>query len=216
MIRYKDFSRIVLLAALVALPACASRPAPRIFVLDPPGGAPTGIVSLRDRPQVALLAVQVPDYLDTTDILTRGTGHEIVASDSARWGERLSVGVTHAVLSALQARRQDLGIAPADSIDNRPRRLLVQIDALDLWSDGRCTLTARWSLLDHDGETVLVESPLVTKPIAVQPGIQFQHSRRGDDDDRRRRSCRGRFSRHRRSRAGHRGVSAEGLRCLKG
>ncbi len=156
MIRYKDFSRIVLLAALVALPACASRPAPRIFVLDPPGGAPTGIVSLRDRPQVALLAVQVPDYLDTTDILTRGTGHEIVASDSARWGERLSVGVTHAVLSALQARRQDLGIAPADSIDNRPRRLLVQIDALDLWSDGRCTLTARWSLLDHDGETVLV------------------------------------------------------------
>lgn len=148
--------RIVLsIITLALLAGCASLPAPRIYVLDPPGAGASPVVSLRDFPQVALLPVVVPDYLDTTDILLRGDGHEIVARDGARWGERLSVGVTHALAAALQARRPDLGIASAAAVDDRPRRLLVHIDALDTWPDGRCTLSARWTLLDGDGQTVL-------------------------------------------------------------
>ncbi len=155
---------------LALLAGCASLPAPRTYVLDPPGAGASGVVSLRERPQVALLPVVVPDYLDTTDILLRGDGHEIVARDGARWGERLSVGVTHALAAALQARRPDLGIASAAAVDDRPRRLLVHIDAFDTWPDGRCTLTARWSLLDGDGETVLTSlAASFSVPAAATP-----------------------------------------------
>lgn len=148
-------SRVALVATSILIAGCATLPVHRIYVLDPPGAGTGVVVSLRDRPQLALLPVVVPDYLDTTDIVLRGDGHEVVARDAARWGERLSVGVTHALVAALQARRPDLGIAPAASLDERPRRLLVHIDALDLWPDGRCALSARWTLLDGDGETVL-------------------------------------------------------------
>jgi uncharacterized lipoprotein YmbA len=147
--------RIALITVLALVAGCASLPSRRIYVLDPPGAGAGDVVSLRERPQVALLPVAVPDYLDTTDILLRGDGHEIVARDTARWGERLSVGVTHALAAALQARRPDLGIASAGAIEGRPRRLLVHVDALDIWPDGHCVLAARWSLLDSDGETVL-------------------------------------------------------------
>lgn len=163
--------RIVLpIIAAALLTGCASLPAPRIYVLDPPGAGASPVVSLRDRPPVALLPVVVPDYLDTTDILLRGDGHEIVARESGRWGERLSVGVTHALASALQARRPDLGIASAAVVDDRPRRLLVHIDALDTWPDGRCALTARWTLLDSDGQTVLASlAARFSIPAAAMP-----------------------------------------------
>jgi uncharacterized lipoprotein YmbA len=164
-------SRIVSSALVLALLAgCTSLPAPRIYVLDPPSTGASGVVSLRQRPQITVLPVAVPDYLDTTDILLRGDGHEIVTRDGARWGERLSVGITHALAAALQTRRPDLGIGSTAGLDDRARRLLVHIDALDSWPDGRCTLTARWSLIDGDGATVLTSlSASFTVPAAAAP-----------------------------------------------
>src|SRR5689334_11306179 len=96
-------------AIAILVSACSSvGPPPELFVLGDAAGFTPAPVSLLDDPIVEVKPVRVPDYLDTTDIFTRGPGGRIVASQSARWGERLSVGVTRAVATSLEARLPQL------------------------------------------------------------------------------------------------------------
>lgn len=72
---------------LLALSACAAvGPPPQIYVLGNAPPARTLNVSQLAEPVVEVKPV--PDYLDTTDMLRPGTGGRMLASRSARWGER--------------------------------------------------------------------------------------------------------------------------------
>jgi uncharacterized lipoprotein YmbA len=93
--------------------------------------------------------ILVPDYLDNTDILTRSGGDEVKASATGRWGERLSLGLTHALGADLAARVPQYSIVQ-DGSSNPQRQLRITVTALDLWQNGRCVLAANWSIVDQD------------------------------------------------------------------
>jgi uncharacterized lipoprotein YmbA len=98
--------------------------------------------------------VLVPDYLDTTDILMRVGRNEVKASATARWGERLSQGITHAVAADLVARM------PSDAIETEMagttrRQLWINVNTLELWPDGRCAMVASWTLVDRGAPQAL-------------------------------------------------------------
>jgi uncharacterized lipoprotein YmbA len=96
-------------------------------------------------PHIELKTVTVPDYLDTTEILRRTASNEVVASLTGQWGERVSLGITRALTLDLARRLPNIVIesrAPAAS--QPPRRLLVDVERLEIGEDGRCTLVARW------------------------------------------------------------------------
>jgi len=65
--------------------------------------ATAATVSQTGLPVVELKRVQLPDYLDTTDILER-RGNQLVPSSTGRWGERLSAGFSRALTGSLAAR----------------------------------------------------------------------------------------------------------------
>jgi uncharacterized lipoprotein YmbA len=127
------------------LAGCASGPPIRTFLLGAPARA--------DGPQpangalVQLQTVLVPDYLDTTDILTRTGPHEVVASSTGRWGERLSQGITHALEGDLDARLKSSHLTLNPPANPLSSQLLVTVDAFDAWPDGHCVLTAHWTIL---------------------------------------------------------------------
>jgi hypothetical protein len=102
-----------------------------------------------------LQRVLIPDYLDTNDILLRVGAHEVHESATGRFGERLSLGVTHALRSDLAARLPLYTIALARSADRPARQILVNVDAFDVWPTGRCVLVADWTILDADRRTLL-------------------------------------------------------------
>jgi len=91
-------------AVSLVLAACASSPPPRTFVLSAPAEPVAGVLNEAGRPIVELPTVALPDYLDSTDILLRDGRNELKPSPTARWGERLSVGITHALEVALTRR----------------------------------------------------------------------------------------------------------------
>jgi uncharacterized lipoprotein YmbA len=115
------------LAAVIATSAgCLSTGNHRhIYSLDDAMDAQVQNGDIAKRPVMQLQRVLIPDYLDTTDILLRVGPHEIQESSTGRFGERLSLGVTHAL-------RADL-VSPV----------------------GRCVLVADWSILDANRQTVL-------------------------------------------------------------
>jgi uncharacterized lipoprotein YmbA len=140
--------------ALVVLSGCSSGPAPRTFLLDPPLQGGNDRSPAADGPVVQVQIVTVPDYLDTEDIVTRDNAHELKASASGKWGERLSSGITDALTSALATRLPAYQVMPARPADRHARQIRVDVDAFDVWGDGRCALGASWTILEPGAAAV--------------------------------------------------------------
>jgi len=152
------------------LASCASGPSPRIYLLAAPAQA-AGPRAANVAP-VQLQTVLIPDYLDNTDIFTRTGPHEVAASRTANWGERLSQGITHALDAGLESR------LPAGSLTlNQPAKassaqLLVTVDSFDAWPDGHCVLAAHWTLLQtaasaagRENQGTFISPPATSQPV---------------------------------------------------
>ncbi|HXN10479.1 MAG TPA: PqiC family protein, partial [Steroidobacteraceae bacterium] len=142
MIRALSLSACVLLLAA----GCSAGPAPRTYLLDPPLQYAAAPAAVPAGPLIQVPTVTLPDYLDTEDILLREGAHGLAASPAARWGERLSAGVTHALMAALVNRLPDYRVSPARPPDPLARQILVDVTAFDVGRDGRCELRASWSI----------------------------------------------------------------------
>lgn len=149
--------RRLALAALIPLAAgCLShREYRHIYCLDGAFDAPTQAAAVAERPVMRLQRVLIPDYLDTTDIVLRVGAHEIHESATGRFGERLSLGLTHALRSDLATRLPLYSIELAQSADRPVRQILVNVDAFDVWPTGRCVLAADWTILGADRKALL-------------------------------------------------------------
>lgn len=149
--------RRLALAALISMAAgCLShREYRHIYSLDAALEAPAQAGAAAERRVMQLQRVLIPDYLDTTDILTRVGEHEIHESAAGRFGERLSLGITHALRSDLASRLPLYTITLARSADGAARQILVNVDAFDVWPTGRCVLVADWTILGADRRTPL-------------------------------------------------------------
>jgi uncharacterized protein len=149
--------RPVALAAVISITAgCLShREFRHIYSLDSAADAETRSAAAAEPAVLQLERVLIPDYLDTTDILLRVGPHEIHESATGRLGERLSLGITHALRSDLASRLPSYSIALAQSADRPARRILVNVEAFDVWPTGRCVLIADWTLVDMDRRTLL-------------------------------------------------------------
>jgi uncharacterized lipoprotein YmbA len=98
----------------------------------------------------------MPDYLDTTDLLLRSGQNELKVSATGRWAERLSDGLNHALTADLVLRLPGDQVTAAPPTTRLERQILVTVEAFDIRPDGRCILTAGWTILDKNNETVLV------------------------------------------------------------
>jgi uncharacterized lipoprotein YmbA len=153
--------RTALISAIFApllLAACGSLPASHIYILTPPADASASLPVPANAPAFELLPVGIPDYLDTTDILLRNGANELVASPTAHWGERLSAGLTRALAVGLQKQLPAASVTLLPSFGQKSRRIVVTVEALDLWADGHCVLTAHWMILGDSGQSALASS----------------------------------------------------------
>ncbi len=143
----------VALTAVVA--GCISGRARQIYVLNDAVDTASDNKAAKGRTELQLERVLVPDYLDTTEILSRVGEHELHASSSGRWAERLSLGIMHALWADLAIRLPQDSVIFARAPENAARQILVSVDAFDVWPNGHCVLAANWTILDTDRTVVL-------------------------------------------------------------
>lgn len=147
-------ARLAVIALLSLFAGCISHPSRNIYVLNSVSDSAVSTAGAAAAPVLQLRRVLVPDYLDTTDILLRVDQHELQASHTGRWGERLSVGITHALRADLADRLPADTVLLGPSADRSARQILVTVDAFDVWADGHCILTANWSLETNNSAVV--------------------------------------------------------------
>jgi uncharacterized protein len=158
----------LMIAAVIFLTGCAASPLPRTYVLGTPAEPVPGVVNEAGRPVIELPTVALPDYLDSTDILLRNGQNELTPSTTGRWGERLSLGITHALGVALARRLPGVLLTHTSMPGRASVTLLVNVEAFDVHPDGQCVLTARWMIAGESGQaaTISQQGTFVTKAAA--------------------------------------------------
>jgi uncharacterized lipoprotein YmbA len=154
-------------AACAALANCGpGGPSPALYVLGTPPAPTSAARPVAGLPVVELKPVRVPDYLDTTDLVVRDDG-QLVPSRTGRWGERLSVGATRALGTALAARLPRLLVTTAPPVERPAWQVLVDLDTFEARRDGQIVLTGRWSVTDGAGRaTLAAERVSLVEPLA--------------------------------------------------
>jgi len=144
-------------AAWLVGAGCASNPTPHLYLLGRPAESWSAPASPSGAPRVQVCPILVPDYLDTTELVLRRGTHELKVSSGARWGERLSVGLTAALAADLAARLPEDWVTLDPSAEKAARRVIVTVTAFDVWPDGHCVLAAGWTVRAGNGATALGE-----------------------------------------------------------
>jgi uncharacterized lipoprotein YmbA len=119
------------------------------------------IVSQLDKPIVEVWPARVPDYLDTTDIVTRGAGGQIAPSESGRWGERFSIGLAREVTAELTRKLPQLAISTSARSSEPRWEVQIEVDAFDVQPASNSTLAATWSIIDVQRHRTLAEERIV-------------------------------------------------------
>lgn len=149
-----------------------SRPA-RFYTLDP--------VQVRESPSSipsdAVLAVgpiDLPDYVDRPQIVTRTGTNELVIAEFDRWGGSLENQISDSLVATLQGRlaTRQVAVFPwRSSAPSRatPYRLAVSVSRFDGVLGQSVVLQARWTLTSLNGgkeESLAVNEAVVTEQVA--------------------------------------------------
>ena len=138
----------LILAVIIALvvAACGSGAAPpQEYALEASVAAPARAVSQADLPVIEIRPVRLPEYLDSTNLVTRRPGGQIMPSPTARWGERLSVGADRFMVMSLASQLPNAAVT-AMPLEQSAWQVSIDLDAFEPRPDGTCVLAGRWAL----------------------------------------------------------------------
>jgi uncharacterized protein len=142
---------LIPVAVAICLAGCASSPAARFYTLNPiapqeaqgPSGAAVGTVS------ISIAPVEIPDYLDRPQIVTREGGNELKLAEFDRWGGSLSDNMA-AVLAenlGLLLGTERVFVYPRMGGEKADFSLALRVLRLECAPGEQVLLKAQWTLL---------------------------------------------------------------------
>lgn len=159
----KILSRIALLAIValsLAVAGCGSSPTAKFYVLSAvkTQEAPGNVASQVERPSLAIGPVEIPDYLDRPQIVTRTTQNELFISEFDRWGGSIKDDVERVLVENLGALLASDGIVVFSWNRRLPAsyRMPVKVLRFDADPGGSVPLKVLWSVGAPDGRSVLL------------------------------------------------------------
>ncbi len=160
--------RVLLLGAILSTTGCLGGPHSQTYVMS---GAMTRGAQAANEHATAVLEVEVvalPAYLDTTDILLRRGSHRLESMPLGHWGERLSLGITHALAADLADKLPLYRVVLHRSEAPATRLLRVNVDTFDVFPDGHCVLVADWAIAEKSRGSPPVpgQGTFATPPLA--------------------------------------------------
>lgn len=145
-------SRSLIVCALVSLwfTACGSSPPVKYYSLSP--SVPTISQEVDDVAALGLGPIRIPEYLNRSQLVTRGAGQEIIVDEFNRWAEPLSPAF-HRIVSTDVDNAVDGLVVVAFPWESAVRgvvdyRLLGEVARFDADSGGRVILEVQWGVMD--------------------------------------------------------------------
>ena len=147
-------ARSILLCALLTLllTACGSSPPVRFFALSHMDSA------VRQDPDDAVVLglgpLRLPEYLNRSQIVTRGAGAEMQVDEFSRWAEPLTLALHRVVSTDVDNLMEGVVVVsfPWEAVvrDRVDYRLLGEVIRFDADHSGRVVLEIQWAVSDVD------------------------------------------------------------------
>ena len=141
-----------LIATLLLTVGCSSPPT-HYYVLSPLSTASFKPVGSEREITVGVGPIQLPDYLDRPQIVTRSGQNELQLAEFDRWGEPLkdNAGEELAESLSLLLPSKKVSVIPWKRRTPIDYQVVAKIIRFDRVAGGGAVLSARWSLLAGDG-----------------------------------------------------------------
>lgn len=156
--------------SFLILAACGSSPAVHYYALEPVGN----YVAHDDEgsPVMAVGAFRMPEYLNRSQFVTRGSGAEIIVDDVNRWAEPLDDAIHRVLATNLDVLLDSLVVVayPSTAIAHNDYRLVGRIDRFISDPDGIVILRVQWGIADAKGAIVLPSRRARFESQAAKPG----------------------------------------------
>jgi uncharacterized lipoprotein YmbA len=162
-------SLVVFLVMIIS--GCASTEPSRFYTLHASKDSDTIQQSSPYELFVMIGPVEIPDYLDRPQIVSRTSQNEITFSEFQRWAGSLKDDITRVLSENLiQLLSEDaIAVSPWEWGATSNYRIGVNIRRFDIMPEGNVLLNARCTLIGEDGMTqLLMWEASVTEPITAQ------------------------------------------------
>lgn len=104
-------------------------------------------------PIIAVGAFRMPEYLNRSQMVTRGPGAEINVDDFNRWAEPLDDAIHRVLASNLDVLLESVVVVafPSSAVLNIDYRLMGRFDRFTSGQDGLVVLDVQWGMVDSTG-----------------------------------------------------------------
>jgi uncharacterized lipoprotein YmbA len=134
-------------------------------------GSGQGVEPLDRNVGIGVGPIEIPDYLDRPQIITRTNRNELHLSEYNRWAEPLAENFTRTLASNLSAilATDKIHTYPWDTPEAVDYQVLVNVSRFDAEPGGSAVLKARWSLVARKGgeKTILTQKTNLSEPVAA-------------------------------------------------
>jgi len=155
--------RIVFVFCLLLVAGCGTSPTPHFFHLEK--NADVTLNGIERGTAIGIGPVNIAQYLDRPQIVTRAGSHRLLMSEFNRWSEPLKNSISRVISVSLSTQLQTTRVYLIPRRNKSiPLDYHVAIDIArfdgELGSDAR--LTARWSLYDKDNEVIMTKVSIIS------------------------------------------------------
>ena len=163
------FTGIFIILSFLA--GCGSSPPSRMYTLNSlaaPKAADTAAVITKDFIVVGIGPLEIPDYLDRPQIVTRTSRNELKLAEFDLWGSPLASDISRSLAENLSSLLQGNGIAVLPwRVHIKSRyRMPVGIERFDVTPDSAVILKARWGVIEKDSTIPqIVRESVITRPL---------------------------------------------------
>lgn len=150
--------------------ACGSSPPVRYFSLVPIDAAYER--DPHDAPIVVIGPLRYPDYLKRSQMVTRGSGAEMVVHDFNRWAEPLDQAFERTVAGNVDTLVSNAIVIayPTNPAIDFERRLIGRVDRFDTDGSGLAVLEVQWGVVDSERNTLVASRRSRYEARAARPG----------------------------------------------
>jgi uncharacterized lipoprotein YmbA len=163
-------TRYVVIFCLMVIAGCGSSPTVNYYALHTIDT--TLAQDDEDSPILALGALRIPEYLNRSQMVTRGPGAEIIVDEFNRWAEPIG-GAIHRVLAGnLDVMLESMVVVayPSSAVLEVDYRLIGRFARFDADQDGKVVLEVQWGIADSSGTVQLPPKRARFESQATRPG----------------------------------------------
>jgi len=162
--------RYIVTFFFLIMAGCGSSPAVHYYALDTIDNR----VAQDDEgsPIVAVGAFRMPEYLNRSQLVTRGSGTEIIVDDRNRWAEPLDDSIHRVLATNLDVLLKSVVVVayPSAAVVGIDYRLIGRFDRFDSDQNGLVVLNVQWAIVDSTGAVRLPPKRARFESQAARPG----------------------------------------------